>query len=56
MQPKRQTMWPPAYYQSSNGPIVTHALGYMIYGFDYIYITLILLPWDLSTLCVMSHF
>ena len=26
---KRQTMCPPIYYQSANGPMVTHALGHM---------------------------
>ena len=41
-------MYPPAYYQSANGPMVTHALGHIMYGytlgghivclFDYTYI------------------
>ena len=39
---KRETICPPSYYQSTNGPIVIHALGHMMYifdaPFDYIYI------------------
>ena len=26
-------MIPPGYYQPANGPMVTHALGYMMYGY-----------------------
>ena len=33
MQPKKQTVYPHGYYQSANDPMVTHALGYMIYGY-----------------------
>ena len=29
---KRQTLCPPSYYQSTNGPMVTHVLGHMMYG------------------------
>ena len=26
-------MWPPGYYQSANDPMVTHALGHMMYDY-----------------------
>ena len=26
-------MCPPGYYQSANGPMVTHAFGHMMYGY-----------------------
>ena len=29
-------MYPPGYYQSANGPMVTHALGHMTYGWLHI--------------------
>ena len=37
MHSKKQTMCPTGYYQSANGPMVTHALGHMMYDI-YIYI------------------
>ena len=40
-----KTMCPPGYHH--NGFVATHARGHMI--------TLILLLWDLSTLCVVDH-
>ena len=33
MYSKRQTMCLPGYYQSANGPMATHALGHMMYGY-----------------------
>ena len=33
MHSKKQTMCPTGYYQSANGPMVTHALGHMMYGY-----------------------
>ena len=33
MSSKRQTMCPPVYYQSANGPMVTRALGHMMYSY-----------------------
>ena len=49
-----KTMCPPGYHH--NGFVATHALGHMMYiVFMITYITLILLMWDLSTLCVVDH-
>ena len=51
-----KTMCPPGYHH--NGIVATHELGRMMYGYtlrlyvDNIYIMLMLLLWDLSTLCV----
>ena len=63
-----KTMCPPSYHH--NGFVATHALGpkcmschkaivvitrraHCFHG--YIYVTLILFLWDLSTLCVVDH-
>ena len=35
MSSKRQTMYPPCYYQSANDLTVTHALGQMMYMIYY---------------------
>ena len=43
-----KTMCPPGYHH--NGFVATHALGHMKH-----HITLILLLWDLSNLCVVDH-
>ena len=46
MQSKRQTMCPPSYYQSANGPMVTHALGDMgIAKYMCIYIYICIYIW-----------
>ena len=50
MYSKRQTMCPSRYYQSANGPMVTHGLGYMMYDYMmYISFWLIYIDIDIYT-------